>query len=600
MKTTIKRMTSLFLTAFLLLGLLPLAATAGDTGTVEQKLYVSKNMVLWADGANNWNGSHKTDVNLWKDISGSQNPLDLSTVIGYHEHRWEDNALFVDPAQGGLVRLYSPSITEDLILSHAYTVELVLGDIVWEDSASPILFSSKNGAIKLTAARNQNGTVDLTFQNGEVEGDYFPAQATVEDLSGITLAVTVDEDRNAFNSLLYVNGEKVGEGKTVNFTREDVNWFIFGCTEEEGRWGGLLHGIRMYTRALSSEELAANAAADSFNYREGNVIELEQRYDPWLDVGCPNGAVPLPAPESIKTNTRIPISVDTDILPTQGYYGSFNLLDYLYPFPSDEVSWEGAQLRHSEDFEQDFEGKPIPYVWFYLRYDVICNRAGLKPLSVGEIQYVVLAYRAAGEVDDVKMTAIAYSTEGWEEVAVPTEAVTDTALSGDGTGDVQYLVFEVGQWENEFYKMTEEDYLSSLKVQIDGLEEDDVLYLYELSLFATEAEMCAYTGLPYDEPSTEPDTDPETEPDVKPETEPDTEPVTDVVPDENHGGSEPETESDRDSETTAPDEGTSDVLTTASEHDESHGEGCSSATGLGAVAVLTAMAAVAALKRRGD
>ena len=305
----------------------------------------------------------------------------------------------------------------------------------------------------------------------------------------------------------------------------------------------------------------------------------------------------LPAPDYDYTNARIPINVGTGVIPLTGYYGTYQISDYMYPYEYDNDPWEGARLKLIEETDP---GNLNGSGWACIRYDAFCYDNGIEPLPIDQTRYVVLAYRADGEVDDVKMTAVAYSTEGWEEVAVPTEAVTDTALSGDGTGDVQYLVFEVGQWEHESYKMTEEDYLSYLKVQIDGLEEDDVLYLYELSLFATEAEMCAYTGLPYDEPSTEPDTDPETEPDVKPETEPDTEPVTDVVPDENHGGSEPETESDRDSETTAPDEGTSDVLTTASEPDESHGEGCSSAIGLGAVAVLTAMAAVAALKRRGD
>lgn len=615
MKNKLKRIVSMLLCAMLLCGLLPLAATAGDTGAVEQKLYVSKNMVLWVDGANNWNGSHKTDVNLWKDISGSRNPLDLSAVIGYHEHRWEDNALFVDPAQGGLVRLYSQRIAEDLIHSYAYTVELVLGDIVWEDSASPILFRSKNGAIKLTAARNQNGTVDLTFKNGEPDGEYFAAQATVEDLSGITLAVTVDEDRNPFNSFLYVNGEKVGDGKVANFTRKDVESFLFGCTDEEGRWGGQLHGIRIYGRALTPEELAANAAADSFNYREGNVIAPVQRYDPQLDmIVC--GPERL---DGVSSNDRIPFNGATNMIPTQGYYGSINLLDYLYPFPSDEVLWEGARITLAEDLEQDFEGKPIPYVWFCLRYDVICGLAGLKPLSVGETQYVVLAYRASGEVDDVKMTAIAYSAERWERVAVPTEAVTDTALSGDGTGDVQYLVFEV---EHESYKMTEEeDYLlTSIEVQIDGLEEDDVLYLYELSMFATEAEMCAYTGLPYDEPSTEPpngsDSDGNESPDgSSSETNPDSDAseTPNGTEDDRYGDSdgdgdgeetdtpnthEPAVDEDVTDERTSEDSATATDADVTDGADGSDEKGCSATVGFGAVAILTAIAAAVALKKR--
>ena len=153
----------------------------------------------------------------------------------------------------------------------------------------------------------------------------------------------------------------------------------------------------------------------------------------------------------------------------------------------------------------------------------------------------------------------------------------------------------------------EEDYLAKLKVKINGLDEGEAFYLTELSLFATEAEMCAYTGLEPTEAPPEPDTDPETEPDVKPdtepETEPETEPVTDVVPDENDGGSELETESDRDSETTAPDNGApdngnADEGTTAVTPAPEKEGGCTATVGFGMIAILTAALILPALKKR--
>jgi hypothetical protein len=319
-----------------------------------------------------------------------------------------------------------------------------------------------------------------------------------------------------------------------------------------------------------------------------------QRYDPQLDIiVC--GPERL---DGVSSNDRIPFNGATDMIPTWGFYGSTNLFDYLYPLEVDEVLWEGARIMRTEDLAEDYSGEPIPYVSFTVCYDYVCMRASLRPRAVDQVAYIALAYRADGEIDGVGVTAVCYDAETQAEIPVPCTTRTVSPIAGDGTGNLQYLVYKLDPWQYDSGEK-DEDYLTKLKVQIDGLDEGDALYLTELSLFATEADMCAYTGLEPTEPLPEPDTDPETEP----ETEPDTEPDTDTEPaPETDVNAEPDDWKDTDDGSDGfPDEVTSDVLTTtASEPDQSHGEGCSSAIGLGAVAILTAMAAVAALKRRGD
>ena len=785
MKTTIKRMTSLFVTAFLLLGFLLPAAVAGETGAVEQKAYASEGLKVWYDGINNTNGQHRTDAYLWRDLSGHANHLDVEAELAAERITWETGALVIRPETGSRLKLLWDA--RSLFAGGAYTVEFVFGDVEWADTATPALITSESGDLALTASPGEGGRVKLTYQNGELGDGCAAAEGSVADLSGITVAITADVtgEGTTPNACLYADGVKLGEAFSCGLSeREDV---FIGHVEENLRWGGQLHGVRIYNRALSAEELTANAAADSFNYREGNVILPVERYFPCV---CPPEGLPTPL-EGISPH-RIPINQETDMIPLQGFYGASNLYDHLYPVESDETPWEGARVMCTEEPETWQSGETIPYVSFSIRYATACSRGSVQPLPLNRIRYVVLAYRADGEIDDVKLTAVGYDPQ-LGEVDIPIQDVVDDPLIGDGTGDVKYMVFGLFELEDQlrdeedylsglkvkirgldladtlyltemalfttaeevrgytgeeppffecilppepeydntrlpfseytdmiplggFYepvnlaeslypaegeanpfegarvmrteelamdpsgqpipyvsfsllyeqscrrqglppypladmkyvvlayraegeigdvKLTlacsdsqlgtfdvptenltghplpvdqagavkylvfqvgvlgdelkgEEDSLDRLKVQIDGLDGDDVLYLTELSLFATEADMCAYMGL---EPAeTPPDTDTEPAPDT--DTEP--APETDV-------NAEPDDRKDTDDGSDGlPNEGASDVLTTASEPDESHGEGCSSAIGLGAVAVLTAVAAVAALKRRGD
>ena len=485
MKQKMKRITALFLTGILLLGLLPLAAAAGDTGAVEQKAYVSEGLKVWYDGTNNTNGQHRTDAYLWRDLTGNANHLDVEAELAAERITWETGALVIRPETGSHLKLLWDA--RSLFAGGAYTVEFVFGDVEWADTATPALITSESGDLALTASPGEGGRVKLTYQNGELGDGCAAAEGSVADLSGITVAITADVtgEGTTPNACLYADGVKLGEAFSCGLSeREDI---FIGHVEENLRWGGQLHGVRIYNRALTPEELTANAAADSFNYREGNVILPVERYFPC--VGDPGAGLPTPL-EGISPN-RIPINEETDMIPMNGFYGATNLYDYMYPFEVDEIPWEGARVMCAEEPETEPSGEPIPYVSFSIRYATACSRGSVQPLPLNRIRYVVLAYRADGEIDDVKLTAVGYDPQ-LGEVDVPIQDVVDDPLIGDGTGDMKYMVF--GLFELEDQLRDEEDYLSALKVKIKGMDVTDALYLTELSLFATAEEVRGYTG----------------------------------------------------------------------------------------------------------
>ena len=96
----------------------------------------------------------------------------------------------------------------------------------------------------------------------------------------------------------------------------------------------------------------ANAEADANNYRSNKTFEPTQEYDPELDKNYV-GFVKLEG----YTNDRVVFNQDTDLIPLTGFTGSVGLLDYLYPYESDEP-WTGARLQLSEG-ETDYDGSPV-------------------------------------------------------------------------------------------------------------------------------------------------------------------------------------------------------------------------------------------------
>jgi hypothetical protein len=63
----------------------------------------------------------------------------------------------------------------------------------------------------------------------------------------------------------------------------DLDYVYLGHTAENREWHGEIRAIRIYDRALTANEVLANAEADINNYREGKTFQPIQEYSPELD-----------------------------------------------------------------------------------------------------------------------------------------------------------------------------------------------------------------------------------------------------------------------------------------------------------------------------
>ena len=500
MKKTVRILTFL-LCVSLFVGLIPLHSGAdGATETneaVEGKPYIEEGLIAWYDGANNSNGLQNPMADYWKDLTGNVNHIDLRRMVSINAIEWADNAMMVNP-ETGLILMIPDNVKEQL-KNTAHTIELVLGDITYDATESVTLLSSDNGELSLGFDVEADGSLTLAYRHGAKNTQY-PLVPNAEGyLSGYTLAITSDAasaDGTAEGRVtLYADGVELASAQ-VGYS-VDMDYLYVGRLTDPACWGGELHGLRIYERVLTPEELAANTEADRFNYRQGNRIDPVEQYGP-------TGPHPVPPLPPGSSSQRLIFAEGSDLIPLLGFYGSVNLLDYLYPYESDEEKWEGARITRTEENETDYDGNELMNTSFYIPYISYCMSRNLTPLTGKEARYVAVSMVVNGEFDDMTLRMTAYDVDTQSDLDHVAEWLCGS-IDFDKPGEVQHLVLDTGGVFDDYEQLTR------LYVEIEGMDPTDVIYLRQIMFFENEADAYEYAGYkPADsdaDAETAPDTD---------------------------------------------------------------------------------------------
>jgi hypothetical protein len=360
---------------------------------------------------------------------------------------------------------------------------------------------------------------------------------------------------------MFVDGEQVAQGVPEYKLNADQ---IYICGNDPNRsFSGDIHGLRFYDRALTQEELQENVASDVKKYRSGNKYDIEKEYD--------DDGEDLTALQG-KTyyNNVIPIDRDSNVIDTENWYGNEMLTDYMYPYEADVEAgngWVGARIQ----YEDDGTGAAEPN--FTINYRAFCALNGLTPINTGDAGWVVVKLQAENTTGDLRMVALlndAYSIHDAGAYTTPSE-------QGElqGTGEVEYLIYDIAD-----LAVGQVNYL---KFYVEEMTEETLIYLQEITFFATMEEACAYAGIVT-----------ETEP---VETEPaETEPVEET---QAQGGDTQETDPVEETQAQGGEAQDTEAQGTEAQGTEATTEeGCGSVVGFGAAAILAAAAAAVVLKKK--
>ena len=232
---------------------LAMAFSVGAAGAETVAAYVQDGLVACWDGVENdgRSGLHIASLTEWKDTVGNR-PFALTGVTVER-----DRMVFSgDGANSyGVMSLSDTQATFELCKNG--TIEVVVApDKDCASSAIAVMGSSSSG---VTVGNSGGNLIFSCSHTVNFPMTYFAWRGTTNTISAVYASANA-----------YVNGEVGAKGGTDYFSAADSLAHIGHRANGTNGLKGSIYCIRLYSRALSAEEIAANRAVDVERFEKGN------------------------------------------------------------------------------------------------------------------------------------------------------------------------------------------------------------------------------------------------------------------------------------------------------------------------------------------
>lgn len=208
--------------------------------------YVTSGLIHRWDGINNTGSGHSGSATTWKDLVGSS---DL-TITGQYAS-WVSNALsFVDSLKDYVY-------TDTLDNQSACTLEVCF-ESTGSTNTNIVMINPESGT-DLRNARQVVIYTDNTVGGYATSGlTYSNTEAAISDIR----TVSVNYTDLAVNSM-YINAAAASlSNKTHSYRYDGTHQMYVGGNDNNTKFTGKVYSVRIYNRALTAEEIAANYAVD--------------------------------------------------------------------------------------------------------------------------------------------------------------------------------------------------------------------------------------------------------------------------------------------------------------------------------------------------
>ena len=210
--------------------------------------YVSDGLVAYYSGTQNDRDGHNKDSDKWEDLVGGH---DMKITK-------DDTNYFTDAG----LKTYNakhkfPESVVNVVNGQAFTVEILFGDFVSKGADFNTFLNSSGDQVALFR-RNSNNELELKFAINA--GARIKIKGCLDLLQNSLITLTFEQNGKA---CIYVNGELKGEVATITGSLGAPDLFI-GHDAAAKTFDTTYRAIRFYDRALTAEEVAANAAVDGF------------------------------------------------------------------------------------------------------------------------------------------------------------------------------------------------------------------------------------------------------------------------------------------------------------------------------------------------
>ena len=214
--------------------------------------YVKDGLVAYYSGTQSTRGGHDKDSAVWQDLVGGHDMAITKNADNY----FSDTGL---RAKG--VKHNFPDAIVDTVNGQAFTIEILLGDFVSVGNEFNTFINGSGDEIALFR-RNSVDELELKFQINA--GVRIKVKGCLDLLQNSLITITYAQNDVV---RLYVNGELMGETPTINGSLGASDLFI-GHNAQNKMFDTTYRAVRFYERALTAEEVAANAQVDGYGVAE--------------------------------------------------------------------------------------------------------------------------------------------------------------------------------------------------------------------------------------------------------------------------------------------------------------------------------------------
>ena len=206
--------------------------------------YVTAGLVALYSGTQNTRVGHDTEAARWEDL------------VGGHDMTIEkdsNNYFTADGLRASKAKHMFPQAVVDTVNGDAFTIEVLLGEFTSLGSNYNTFISSADDHFALFR-RNSENVIELkTLGNGRIK-----IQNGLEKLQNSLITIVYTQGGTC---CIYINGELGGQLNTAQGSLSVGNFFI-GHTDPAKTFDTTYRAVRFYDRALSAEEVLANATVD--------------------------------------------------------------------------------------------------------------------------------------------------------------------------------------------------------------------------------------------------------------------------------------------------------------------------------------------------
>ena len=231
----------------------------------EPPQYVTDGQILWCDGINNTGKGHAPNTTTWKDLSGHGNDIisteakDATAPAATFRGEWKAGGAYINAKSNQFLRTVKQfDLGTDRTIEVRFTLQADVYATFGFATGDRYKYRITRGGepVKDWIRTSESDTSNIITV-------YLQTSATVGEAATMSITRRYNAETNKTEYVVYLNGVQVGtNSQTGDHRAGDMSHILLGNEADNA----IFHSVRLYDRALSSQEIGFNYEYDRLRF----------------------------------------------------------------------------------------------------------------------------------------------------------------------------------------------------------------------------------------------------------------------------------------------------------------------------------------------